>query len=161
MDAFTIMFNEIVNQIICPVIIEHNRSVFKLRALIDTGAMHSTIPAWVSKTLNLQEVGIIGTKFAKGHDILPIVSANLIFSNDVYFKNTDFIVIDDEDHTYDVIIGMDILSQGDVAISNYAGRTTFTFRKPSQGETVYSDNLVTDGSIKSIMDKIEDELLST
>lgn len=34
---------------------------------------------------------------------------------------------------FDVLIGMDIISQGDFCVSNYRGRTVFTFRIPSQG----------------------------
>ena len=36
--------------------------------------------------------------------------------------------------SYDVIIGMDIISLGDFAISNFEGKTTFTFRIPSAEE---------------------------
>ena len=31
----------------------------------------------------------------------------------------------------DVLIGMDIIGLGDFAVSNYRGKTTFTFRKRS------------------------------
>ena len=161
MDGFTVVFDKIVNQITIPVIVEHNKYSSKLLALIDTGAMHSTIPSWISDSFGLQQIGIYSTRFAKGKDILPAVCANLIFSDKVYFENKDFIVIDNEDCTYNMIIGMDILSQGDIAISNYNGHTTFTFRKPSQAETMYSDDLITNESIDCLMNKIEDDLLST
>ena len=36
--------------------------------------------------------------------------------------------------SYDVIVGMDIISLGDFAISNFNGKTTFTFRIPSVEE---------------------------
>lgn len=35
---------------------------------------------------------------------------------------------------YDVIVGMDIISLGDFAVSNFNGNTTFTFRIPSVEE---------------------------
>ncbi|MCK4911673.1 MAG: SEC-C domain-containing protein [Thermodesulfovibrionales bacterium] len=31
----------------------------------------------------------------------------------------------------DILIGMDIMSKGDFAVSNHGGNTTFTFRMPS------------------------------
>jgi hypothetical protein len=31
----------------------------------------------------------------------------------------------------DMLIGMDMITEGDFIISNYAGRTVFTFRMPS------------------------------
>ena len=33
----------------------------------------------------------------------------------------------------EVLIGMDIISKGDFAVTNYNGRTVFTFRLPSVG----------------------------
>ena len=33
----------------------------------------------------------------------------------------------------DVLIGMDIIAKGDFAVTNFGGRTTFTFRMPSRG----------------------------
>ena len=109
----------------------------------------------------MQQVGIVDAVFAKGHDTLPVVSANLIFSNRVYFTSKDLIVIDNDDCSYGMIVGMDILSKGDIAISNFDGHTTFTFRMPSQEEVKYSADLVTDDSIDFLLDKIEDSFLST
>lgn len=41
---------------------------------------------------------------------------------------------DDED--YEVVIGMDVISQGDFAFTNHNGHSTFSFRLPSQEEIV-------------------------
>ena len=37
----------------------------------------------------------------------------------------------------DVLIGMDIISKGDFAVSNYNGKTQFSFRLPSQEDVDY------------------------
>ena len=37
-------------------------------------------------------------------------------------------------HQWDILIGMDIISMGDFAVSNFNGKTTFTFRLPSLDE---------------------------
>lgn len=37
----------------------------------------------------------------------------------------------------DVLIGMDVISKGDFAISNYNGKTQFSFRIPSQNDVDY------------------------
>ncbi len=37
----------------------------------------------------------------------------------------------------DVLIGMDIISNGDFAVSNYDGKTYFSFRLPSQEHVEY------------------------
>ena len=40
-----------------------------------------------------------------------------------------------ENAGHEVIIGMDIISKGDLAITNFDGKTTITFREPSM-ETI-------------------------
>lgn len=37
----------------------------------------------------------------------------------------------------DVLIGMDVISKNDFAISNYNGKTQFSFRIPSQNDVDY------------------------
>lgn len=48
-------------------------------------------------------------------------------------------VIDSEigDQDIDVLIGMNIISLGDLSVTNYEGKTVFSFRVPSQGCTDY------------------------
>ena len=41
----------------------------------------------------------------------------------------------------DVLIGMDIISKGDFAISNYDEKTQFSFRLPSQKDVDYKQEL--------------------
>ena len=42
---------------------------------------------------------------------------------------------------HDVIIGMDFMSQGDLSITNYKGKTILTFREPSLSSVNYVDDL--------------------
>ena len=39
-----------------------------------------------------------------------------------------------------VLIGMDIITSGDFSVSNYNGKTVFTFRTPSQERIDYVNN---------------------
>jgi len=39
---------------------------------------------------------------------------------------------------YDVVIGMDVICNGDLAITNKYGKTTFSFRIPSEAEIDFS-----------------------
>ncbi len=39
----------------------------------------------------------------------------------------------DEANKVGIIIGMDIINQGDMTISNFQGKTSLTFRTPSKG----------------------------
>ena len=51
----------------------------------------------------------------------------------------DVAVVDTEigDQGIDLLIGMDIISMGDFAVSNHAGKLVFTFRVPSIKTTDY------------------------
>mgnify|MGYP001062018672 FL=1 len=62
---------------------------------------------------------------------------NLILNNEIIFHN--WVVMDSEigKQGIDVLIGIDIISNGDFAISNYEGRTQFSFRIPSQEHIEY------------------------
>ena len=40
---------------------------------------------------------------------------------------------------YDVVIGMDVICKGDLAVTNKDGRTTFSFRIPSEVEIDFSE----------------------
>lgn len=42
------------------------------------------------------------------------------------------------DKSKDIIIGMDVISKGDLSITNYAGKTVLSFREPSMGTVDYS-----------------------
>ena len=42
----------------------------------------------------------------------------------------------------DILIGMSIISQGDFAITNQGGKTTFSFRMPSSGTIDYKQEEV-------------------
>ncbi|MCM1089805.1 MAG: hypothetical protein NC413_03110 [Muribaculum sp.] len=62
---------------------------------------------------------------------------NLILNNEVRIMNV--MVMDSEigNQGIDVLIGMDIISNGDFAVSNFEGRTQFSFRLPSQEHVEY------------------------
>ena len=54
---------------------------------------------------------------------------DLLLPNDV--RVTDVAVTEADIPTTDVLIGMDIIMLGDFAVSNFEGKTCFTFRIPS------------------------------
>ena len=58
-----------------------------------------------------------------------------------------------------VLVGMDIISQGDFAISNMNGRTQFTFRIPSRGsfDFVKEDNARQPGMSRQVRRQLERE----
>ena len=82
------------------------------RSLWDTGASVSLISARVAKVLGLESIGKSGVSgYNEGIDVKD---------------------------KYDVVIGMDVICNGDLAITNKDDKTTFSFRIPSEAEIDFS-----------------------
>ena len=62
---------------------------------------------------------------------------NLILNNEVRISNVTVMDSEIGNQGIDVLIGMDIITMGDFAVSNYEGRTQFSFRLPSQEHIEY------------------------
>ena len=50
---------------------------------------------------------------------------------------TNVVVMEFDSEDYDVVIGMDVICQGDMALTNKDGNTTFPYRVPSKEEIVF------------------------
>ncbi|MCM1142788.1 MAG: hypothetical protein NC453_29830 [Muribaculum sp.] len=103
----------------------------------DTGASGTCISKKVVSDFNLVPVGKVNAHTQSGIGIMNQYMINLVLNNEVVFGN--WLVMDSEigKQGIDVLIGMDIISNGDFAISNYEGRTQFSFRLPSQEHVEY------------------------
>ena len=112
-----------------------NEKLFEIIALWDTGATFSSISKELAEKLQLLPKGIYqihsanDSKFSNGYDICLVINkdANYVF---------DLVVtVNDNLHNMgiDMLIGMDVIRQGDFAISTYNGETCFSFRVPSRG----------------------------
>ena len=104
------------------------------QALWDTGATNTLISSKVVKSLELKPYGKSGFSSANGvvetnlYEIhLGIPSAGVV---------CNVLALEKDDNDYEVVIGMDVISQGDFALSNHNGHTTFSFRLPSQEEII-------------------------
>lgn len=97
------------------------------RGLIDTGAEISAISKRVVDYLGLVSSGSQEVTAANKHtDIVDTHVVNVTLGNDVRFSlvQVPCLNMDDED----MIIGMDLLSMGDLVISNSSGHTVFMFK---------------------------------
>lgn len=100
------------------------------RALWDTGATGSCITANVVKELGLAVIGKAVCSHVQGETITSRYLVNIILPNKIGVSEisvTEGIIA----KGIDVLIGMDIITLGDFAISNKGGKTHFTFRTPS------------------------------
>ena len=84
----------------------------------------------VVKELALQTEGYINIRHAGGEaGGVPIFRVNLLLYNNVQILDVRVGLVEVRD--IDVLIGMDIINQGDFAVSNRNDATAFSFRIPS------------------------------
>lgn len=104
----------------------------KLTAVWDTGAVSSCISESLAVRMGLTPVSRVQLHGVDGPVIKNRYVVNLILPNKVRFVN---VPVNSGTFTdFEVLIGMDIISSGDFAVSNHNGQTTFTYQHPSNGE---------------------------
>jgi hypothetical protein len=99
------------------------------KAIWDTGATASVITDKVVAALGLQPIGMTQVHHAQGTTVADVYLVSIALPNQVIFPSvrvTKGIIT-----TGDLLVGMDIIGQGDFAVSNYNGKTVFSYRLPS------------------------------
>ena len=97
----------------------------------DTGATRSAVTKKVASECNLKPIGKAKVLTASGEHICDKYLVNIFLPHVQYiFPN---LVVNEVDlrPPFDILIGMDIISQSDFAITNMGGKTTFSFNMPS------------------------------
>lgn len=79
--------------------------------------------------LDLKPIDMVQTQTTGGIHLSPVYYVNIVLPNNVGFSRRR--VTEGNIGGADVLIGMDIITKGDLAISNFNQKTTFTFRIPS------------------------------
>ena len=102
-------------------------------ALWDTGAVQSVITQRVVDACRLTPFDTMTIYGISGPERTDVYSVNVALPNGIAFPRLrvvkgSFIM------GADVLIGMDIINQGDFAITHPGGKTKFTFRVPSQAD---------------------------
>lgn len=135
--VFTEKYDKIQKKLINSAIVESSTNVLPVKAQWDTGATGTCISKELVKKLNLLPTGKVNVSTPSGIGTMNKYIINLILNNEVRIQN--LIVMDSEigKQGIDVLIGMDIISIGDFAVSNYEGKTQFSFRIPSQEHVEY------------------------
>lgn len=103
-------------------------------AIWDTGATKSCITKRVAEDLKLIPVGKTTIGTANGNAEVDTYFIDIGLPNGMAIQQI-LVSCADLGQDIDVLIGMDIISLGDFSITNFNGRTTFTFRIPSIVET--------------------------
>ena len=107
--------------------------MFEFTALWDTGATGSVVSQRVVDACGLRSIGTRRVRHVQGstQNVLSF-SLNLKLPNDVEVQGLRVILGNLK--SYDVLIGMDIISLGDFAITHPGGDTKLSFRIPSQAD---------------------------
>lgn len=115
------------------------RRVKVVRSLWDTGASVTLISARVAKVLGLTSIGKSGVSgYNEGIDVKDTYCVHVgLPTGDIV---TNIMAMEFESDEYDVVIGMDVIGKGDLAVTNQNGKTTFSFRIPSEEEIDFSKN---------------------
>lgn len=135
--VFTEKYDKIQKRLINSAVVESSSNVLPAKAQWDTGATGTCISKELVKKLDLLPTGKVNVSTPSGIGTMNKYIINLILNNEVRIQN--LIVMDSEigKQGIDVLIGMDIISIGDFAVSNYEGKTQFSFRIPSQEHVEY------------------------
>lgn len=102
-------------------------------AIWDTGAMRSLITPGLAAKLNLKPVAkaLMATPSDKN------IQSN-VFLISIHLPNRTTIInvqaLEGTPNSCDMLIGMDVITLGDFAVTNHNGKTMFSFRMPSMDE---------------------------
>ncbi len=112
---------------------EGNRRYCKIEnAAWDTGATNTVITPEVIQALGLSASGKQAVSTFSGIVEVNTYLIDLCFENGYRIANLQ--VLSGEGYSdYDVLIGMDVITNGDFCVSTVNGETIFSFRMPAQG----------------------------
>ncbi len=135
--AFTKKNKGKINRLISDVVVKNRNNTVLVQALWDTGATITSISEQVVTDLALKPTGKTTLSTPAGSVDVNTYLVDIILSK--YARINDLMVCDSKigEQGIGVLIGMDIITQGDFAISNFNVNTVFSFRVPSKEVTDY------------------------
>src|SRR3990170_7297275 len=136
--AFTSRFNGRVREIITDVKVKVNDLFTDLdhtpkdaKAIWDTGATNSVITPNLIKLLKIPPTGRVTAYSVHGAQEVNTYLIDIILPNKVLFQQVEVSEGRIGAGNVDLLIGMDIITHGDFALTNANGKTTLSFRIPS------------------------------
>ncbi|MBL4652506.1 MAG: hypothetical protein JKY53_06525 [Flavobacteriales bacterium] len=100
-------------------------------ALWDTGSSHCFITKSLATSLELHPIDKALVEHAMGRTFENVYFAVLQIT-EKYYIEIELTECQSINNNFEIIVGMDVINQGDFAITNQAGKTTFSFRLPSE-----------------------------
>lgn len=108
---------------------EEGKKAVEVRGIWDTGASGSAITAEIAGSLGLKPVSMVDVHTAGGIKPSNVYIVDLLLPNGIMIENVE--VTEADMTTQGVLIGMDVITLGDFALTNLGGKTRFTFSIPS------------------------------
>ena len=131
--SLTYTHRELVDAILTPVKVFSDVydevTSYLTNALWDTGAMLSVISPEVVSKLKVDIVDTIRIAGINGESVAEVAVISICFPNDAIIKDVRVAVCDMSPGN-EMIIGMDVITQMDMAITNGGGQTQFSFAIP-------------------------------
>ncbi len=100
-------------------------------ALWDTGASLCAIKQNIAEKLNLTPIDLIEVNHADGKKTTYRYLVDIILPNKVRINQVPVCAFSESDNQWDCILGMNIITLGDFAITNSNDKTLFSFEFPS------------------------------
>ncbi|MCH7514135.1 MAG: aspartyl protease family protein [Bacteroidetes bacterium] len=121
----------------------HHRSEMKgikptpTSQLWDTGATNCAITSSLVKKLKLTPIGKTEVTYGGGTEETYVHLIHVFLPNNVIIPNIQVTECDDGKGDFDMIIGMDVITEGDFSVTNVNGNTVVSFRTPSTEKIDY------------------------
>jgi hypothetical protein len=106
------------------------KNIEQFTAIWDTGATNTAIASTVAQKLGLIPITFAPVGTGGGQVNAPVHLVNIILPNNVLVPNVQVTELKDL-NSCDLLIGMDIISTGDFALTHVNGKACFSFRTPS------------------------------
>lgn len=110
-----------------------NNQTVETTGIWDTGATNSVITKSIAQKLGLIPISVAKVRGVHGVQDVNVYFVNITLNN----KNISVSIFVteceelSEDNSVGMLIGMNIITKGDFAVTNYLGNTTMSFRIPS------------------------------
>lgn len=116
------------------IIIPGTSTSAKIRAIWDTGATGTAITSKVVKALGLIPTGQSRVSTAAGVVLQNTYSINVMLPNNLTVEGVVVTEVPALSDGCEALIGMDIITLGDLSVTNHNGVTCMSFRVPSSHE---------------------------
>ena len=136
--AFTVTYESIRPRLISAAAVCSQEKNIVVKAKWDTGASTTCISKDIVEALKLTPVGSASITTSNYSSDAHVYEVDIVLPNNYRCKKIKVIGGEMNNTFHDILIGMDIIGLGDFSVSNYKGKTAFTFRIPSQ-ETIKYD----------------------